>query len=675
MRQIKRVIIASIWTFGVSGGLWSPLSEAQTRCAPPNMLIVLDNSLSMKRNNKLADANSAIRFVASTFGRSIRFGLLTFCGPRWNRKIQLKLKVGPTNSAQIATLLPTSTCFGTPMKKAMEEVRNYYRSQFLPQDPIKTRDSFVLLVTDGKSTDGDPVLAIQALRALQSGGRVYDIKTYVVGFGSGVDKRDLARMAKAGGSGNYFQANNQQALQQALTKVIQSITKEKCDGKDNDCDGKVDEDFPTKGTSCVGGSGCKGKGIWVCQADGTGLICSAGGGGKPEVCNGLDDDCDGQIDEEWPKKFKPCEAAGDCKNKGKWVCNTNGTGLICTGKIQQKSPEICDGDDNDCNGLVDDGITRPCETACGKGVVRCEKGQWLPCDAPKAQAEICDGIDNNCDGKIDENADKSCKTAACRQGNCVKSCRNGECPGGYQCIKSYCIPPPCHPACGTGLVCIKGRCQRPGCSTPCEAGEICRNNQCVYGPCYQIQCKAREYCKEGKCLALCEEGKCRATEKCVRGRCVADPCSAISCPVGGVCQKGVCVEDLCAATTCNTGNICERGRCVPSPCTEIRCPAGAFCIKDGQCWTKPQEDPGNSRREDPGSSGRQDAGLPPGKSNRGQSNDEASTPLRRRGSGCACIALTPHTQWPSPVSLLVISLLFAFFLRRKNTTTCVEKNK
>jgi hypothetical protein len=78
----------------------------------------------------------------------------------------------------------------------------------------------------------------------------------------------------------------------------------KCDAKDNDCDGLADESFPTKGKSCTeqGKLGvCQGSGSWICDASGKSTICnitSPGGTPGNELCNGKDDDCDGVIDEE-----------------------------------------------------------------------------------------------------------------------------------------------------------------------------------------------------------------------------------------------------------------------------------------------------------------------------------------------------------------------------------------
>jgi MYXO-CTERM domain-containing protein len=90
------------------------------------------------------------------------------------------------------------------------------------------------------------------------------------------------------------------------------------------------------------------------------------------------------------------------------------------------SVEICDGEDNDCDGLVDEGLVRECASACGSGVETCSAGTWGGCDAPAVETEVCNGVDDNCDGSIDPGCECTIgETRACGETSDVGACHPG----------------------------------------------------------------------------------------------------------------------------------------------------------------------------------------------------------------------------------------------------------
>ncbi len=150
------------------------------------------------------------------------------------------------------------------------------------------------------------------------------------------------------------------------------------DGRDDDCDG-----VPDDGCTCASGTvrdcflGPVGtEGVGTCRAgrqtcEGASEFAMWGAcvdavGPIPEICNGADDDCDGEADERW--------SAG---SNGCGFCNPT---------------EVCDLEDNDCDGRVDEYVANSCG-AC----------------APEP-TETCDGDDDDCDGTIDEGTTNACGT-------------------------------------------------------------------------------------------------------------------------------------------------------------------------------------------------------------------------------------------------------------------------
>ncbi|MFZ5477995.1 MAG: putative metal-binding motif-containing protein [Myxococcota bacterium] len=216
---------------------------------------------------------------------------------------------------------------------------------------------------------------------------------------------------------------------------------ETCDGEDDDCDGSVDEgvtntyyrdaDSDGYGTSATTTTGCSAPSGYVSNStdcdDGDASISP----GDPERCNDVDDDCDGSIDEGLATStyYRDADSDGygtssstisDCSAPSGYVSLS--TDCDDTDRLQYPgASERCNGEDDDCDGTVDEGTSSSWYYAdddgdgygdASTGVYTCSPSSGYvtnddDCDDTSASVspadrETCNSIDDDCDGTVDD---------------------------------------------------------------------------------------------------------------------------------------------------------------------------------------------------------------------------------------------------------------------------------
>ena len=336
-------------------------------------------------------------------------------------------------------------------------------------------------------------------------------------------------------------------------------TEEACDAKDNDCDGQIDESIAPlpcgvdRGICRAGTIKCN-AGVW----DDPMTHCEGAIAAMPqEICDSQrqDENCNGVSNEGCEcaeGETMPCSTAKYTCKPGTMVCTNGKYGTECRGETPGED-EVCDGLDNDCDGRPDNGG----DTLCPSGQHCAGASRCVECKSDTDCSRLagpCKVATCSSGGKCSANiapANTSCNSNGghfCdRVGECAECTENSQCGGGDPCHTPSCTRGSCSTVakvCEAGKECsASGECvtKKTGIYTTCSDRSTCETDACTLG-----------FCTKGcKTASECPGGKNNKKGFCYGGACFADCAATADCPTGLVCGVGaIQTEDYLATGRC-----------------------------------------------------------------------------------------------------------------------------
>ncbi|MCA9628332.1 MAG: DUF4114 domain-containing protein [Myxococcales bacterium] len=213
----------------------------------------------------------------------------------------------------------------------------------------------------------------------------------------------------------------------------------------------------------------------------------------------------------------PCDASGQgaC---AQGITRCHGADLTCD-PLFEATGEACNGIDDDCNGEVDDDASCPPNEVCqyGKCAPSCSSGEF-PCSTGRECEEssgLC--VDAGC-------VDKDCAPGdVCTQGECRAACAGVVCPASQDCIADRCVDLCDAVVCAAGQQCRRGQCF-DGCNQcggiSCELPLRCDGDTgACRDPSCDPACTEGTRCDQGSCVDACEGVSCPPGQVCSLGQC------------------------------------------------------------------------------------------------------------------------------------------------------------